>query len=292
VKLYLLFIVLILSLNSLNGQSLDVMDPHKYCTKSKFYKEQILKSKQINQTPLLFDYDVRFYFLDLKVENNTVSVSGAVSMKASVVAEQLDTFAFELIDQMVIDSILVNGENFDFSRQNNEVFVPLDNPIGQGSDFETKVYYYGTPPTGEFFSGVTSVYDSAWNKSVTWTLSEPFNAREWWPTKQVLSDKADSVWVFLTTSNENKAGSNGLMTNVVSLPDNKVRYEWKSRYPIAYYLISFTVADYQEYNVYAHIDGMNGDSLLIQNYIYDSPGCLANSSAAPGKSRSPWFPTC
>jgi aminopeptidase N len=255
------------------------MDPHKYCSKSAFYKSQFLKSKEIDQTPLLHHYDVGFYLFDLNVENNSVYVSGSVSMIAKVVAEQLDTVAFELIDQMVIDSVFINGSKLDFFRESDEVFVPLFNPIGQGSDFETVVFYYGTPPTGNFFSGVSSVFDSTWNKNVTWTLSEPFNAREWWPTKQVLTDKADSVWVFLTTSNENKAGSNGLLTNVVSLPNNKVRYEWKSRYPIAYYLISFAVAEYQEYNVYAHIDGMNGDSLLIQNFIYDSPGCLTNYKA-------------
>ena len=58
------------------------------------------------------------------------------------------------------------------------------------------------------------------------------------------------------------------------MPGNKLRYEWKSNYPIAYYLISFAVSEYQEYNIYAHPAGMGGDSLLIQNFIYDAPGCL------------------
>ena len=69
------------------------------------------------------------------------------------------------------------------------------------------------------------------------------------------------------------------MTNIVNLDNNKTRFEWKSKYPIDYYLISFAVSEYQEYNTYAHPDEMNGDSILIQNFIYDAPNCLENNKA-------------
>ena len=52
-----------------------------------------------------------------------------------------------------------------------------------------------------------------------------------------------------------------------------VRYEWKTHYPIDYYLISFTISDYQEYLQYAHPQGYN-DSILIQHYVYNNPGYL------------------
>jgi aminopeptidase N len=241
------------------------------------YKQNIashLSPKDIVQSPLLHCYDVKFYFLDLKVENNTVDIAGNVLIDAQVVVSELDTFALELLDELIIDSIFINGLQQTFERNNNEVFVMLDNPLTQGEKFSCRVFYHGTPPTGGSFRGISTKYDTVWNKHVTWTLSEPFNARQWWPTKQVLTDKADSVWVFITTSAENKAGSIGLLTKLTYLPDNKVRYEWKSKYPIVYYLISFAVAEYQEYNIYAKPVNFSGDSLIIQNYIYDSPGCL------------------
>jgi aminopeptidase N len=58
-----------------------------------------------------------------------------------------------------------------------------------------------------------------------------------------------------------------------------LRYEWKSRYPIAYYLISFAVSEYQEYNIFAKPAEMGGDSILIQNFLYDSPGVLTQYQA-------------
>ena len=245
-----------------------------YCSHSRFYKNLFLKSGEINQSPLLFDYDVKFYHLNLNVENNTTELAGFARIYAQITVETLDTFVVELTDEMIIDSIKINTLNEDYFREDGEVFILLSESLIQNTFIDAYIYYHGTPAVGGFFSGVNMAYDSTWNKSAVWTLSEPFNARQWWPTKQVLTDKADSVWVFLTTSNNNLAGSNGLLENVVNLPDNRVRFEWKSHYPIAYYLISCAVAEYQEYNLYAKPQEMAGDSLLIQNYIYDSPGCL------------------
>ncbi len=262
--------------------SIALMAQHQHigelnCSKALFAKEYYKNYSEIEQTHLLFNYDIKFYFLDLYVENNSIDISGKVTYNAQVVVEQTDTFAFELVNELNIDSVLINDINQYFIHTNNEVFVPLPNTLGINENFTAQIFYHGTPPTGGFFTGISTAYDSTWNKHVTWTLSEPFNARQWWPVKQVLSDKADSVWVYITTSDINKVGSQGLLTNISSMPDNKVRYEWKSKYPIEYYLISFAVAEYQDYSIYAHPAAMMGDSLLIQNYMYDSPGCLENN---------------
>lgn len=220
------------------------------------------------------DYDVTFYFLDITVENNSTFVEGNASTLALVQKEGLDEFKFELIDDMTIDSVIVNGENLPFTRANDVVTVALASPMNPGEFINVTTYYYGLPPSTGFFSGMSTAFVQAWGKHVTWSLSEPFNARQWWPCKQDLQDKADSVYVFVTTSEQNKVGSNGLLTAVTPMPDNKARYEWKSNYPIAYYLISVAVSEYQDYTIYARPDGLYGDSIKIQNYIYNTPGCL------------------
>jgi aminopeptidase N len=129
------------------------------------------------------------------------------------------------------------------------------------------------PNTGNFFSGISCKTSTTWGNQITYTLSEPFAAKEWFPVKQSLTDKADSAYIFVTTSNDNKVGSEGKLTAIVPLPNNKVRYEWKTRYPIDYYLISIAVGKYVDYSIYAHPAGLQ-DSILIQNYIYDNPATL------------------
>jgi aminopeptidase N len=227
-----------------------------------------------SSNPLLDQYDVKFYFIDINIENYTTDISGNATVDAVVTAPVLDTFMLELHQNMNVDSILVNGNLQPFSHQGDELLVLLDDPLNEGDFISVQVFYAGTPPGGSFFVGVANGYSNTWDKNVTWTLSEPYAAKDWWPAKQELTDKADSSWVFLTTDENNLAGSQGLLTAVTPMPDNKLRYEWKSQYPIAYYLLSFAVAEYQEYNIYAHPEGL-GDSVLIQNFIYDSPGCLA-----------------
>lgn len=228
------------------------------------------------QSPLLDNYDAKFYWLDIEVSNTSTFVSGNVTLKAeSVVA--LDTFAFELITPMTINKILFEGVEYtNYSRQGDNILVPVTE-VPQGTLFTAQVFYEGDPGSGGFFSGLSKAYSEQYDKHVVWTLSEPFAAKEWWPVKQDLEDKIDSCWVFLTTSSTNMAGSQGLLTNVVELGDGNSRYEWKSNYPIDYYLISFAVADYMDYSIYTYPEEMNGDSILIQNFIYNDPACLANN---------------
>ena len=225
------------------------------------------------QSEYMDDYDVTFYFLDIEVSNSTVFVDGNTTINGVALVD-LDTFAIELIPEQTISKIMFEGVEYtNYERVGNNIIVPVAE-ITAGSSFSAQVFYSGQPPTGGFFSGIST--GTGWGKDVTWTLSEPFAASDWFAVKQDLEDKADSVWVFLTTSSDNMTGSQGLLTDVVDLGNGKSRFEWKSNYPIDYYLISFAVSEYQEYDTYAHPTEMNGDSILIQNLVYDSPGCLEN----------------
>jgi len=230
------------------------------------------------QDELLFDYDVKFYFIDIEVSPTSTLVGGNVTMHAEVVSPTMDTLALEYLDgnSMNVDSVFVDGVMATFAHTSDHIYILLPVTLNQGDNFVSQVYYHGSPPSGGFFAGVTNGHSNTYDKDVTWTLSEPYGARDWFPVKQVLPDKIDSCWVFLTTGEDYIAGSQGLLTAITPMPDNKLRYEWKSQYPIAYYLISFAVADYQEYNIYAKPEAMAGDSILIQNFIYDHPNILPN----------------
>jgi len=50
---------------------------------------------------------------------------------------------------------------------------------------------------------------------VTWSLSEPYEAKTWFPCKQDLNDKADSVSVSVTVPDTLMAGSNGILTVLI-----------------------------------------------------------------------------
>lgn len=209
-------------------------------------------------------YDVHYYKLDIEVQNNSVYLSGNATMQAKVI-QSISEITLQLHEDLNIDSIKLNDVATTFSRVADVLNVSTNGTLQPNSFFKLIIYYHGTAPSsgqgaiGNGFSNNTS-------KSVTWSLSEPYSAYEWWPCKQVLTDKADSSDVWITTDSLNKAGSNGVLKNKVVLGNGKVRYEWKSRYPIAYYLISVAVCPYDEYISYAHPAG--ADSILIQDYLF------------------------
>jgi aminopeptidase N len=239
------------------------------CAKRNRFSNTQLKSNTLSvaQIAKTEKYDVHYYGLDLNMTNTTTTLSGNVEMKATTL-QALDTVLFELFSTLTISSIQLNGNVVPFTRSNSAVKIAVNFPAG--TTFTVKTFYNGTPPTAQTNplggSGMTNANSPTWGNEVVWSLSEPFSAYEWFPCKQSLTDKVDSCDVKITVPNSCKAGSNGILTQVVNLGNGNSRYEWKHRHPIDYYLISVSVAQYIEYNIYANPVGAPAP-ILIQNFI-------------------------
>jgi aminopeptidase N len=230
-----------------------------------FYKKSL---NRLNDNPLLDQYDVKFYKIDVEVSNLSDYINGEVTILVEVVENSLSTLVFELINQLEVESVYVNNELLTFSHKENEININVNSPANKGSLLSTRIKYSGYTGGGMFSS-----VDNNWNIPITATLSEPFYAKDWFPCKEVLPDKADSVYVFITTENGLKGVSNGLNTGTSYLPNGKIRHEWKSNYPITFYLISLAVANYTEYTIDANPAGST-KPLMIQNFVYNVPNCL------------------
>lgn len=243
------------------------------CISFAFNAQSELPPTKVLPTILQEAYDVKWYFIDLHAESNTTYLSGNVTIKAQVVQSQLTTFSFHLHQNYTIDSVKVDGVKKKHTNSAHERFIS-GLKFSKDQLFDVQIFYHGETVSPHYWNiAIRSEIDETYGKSVTWTLSEPNYAYYWFPVKQNLKDKADSSWVFITTSNKNMVASNGLLKNVVTLPNNKVRYEWKSNYPIAYYLISFAVSEYTTYSFYVK-NPKTGDSVYVQNFIYDNDDCI------------------
>ncbi len=222
--------------------------------------------------PVMDTYDIYFVKLDLKVSDKSTYIEGDATLQLKA-KEALDTLLFDFSDYMTTDSVYINNKKVTAEHSENTLRYIFDSPVSPGEEIKAQIFYRGTPDSQG--GGVTNRNYTQWNKDVTWTLSESFHAMEWWPCKQVMSDKIDSVYLFFTCDNDCMVGSNGLLKNVVDLPDNKHRFEWKSYYPMNYYLLSFSVAEYQDYSIYAKPEGT--DSVLIQNFVFDNATYLSTN---------------
>ena len=225
------------------------------------------------------DYDVKFYKIDIEADDTSTGVKGYTEIVAEIGAGELKQFTLELAEAVQVDSVWIDGWPATFDHSGDLLYIFSNAALPSGSICRVTVFYAAAgTDVGGFFSSVSNQMDASWNIPVTWTLSEPFNALHWFPCKQYLPDKADSAYIFITVPEHLKACAPGVLSAVTPMPDGKARYEWKSRYPVAYYLLSFAVADYNEYTLYAH--PQNSDKpVTVQNFIYNREGYLGRNKA-------------
>jgi len=228
-----------------------------------------------NYTGSMAAYDVKFYFLDLHVTNMAAKIEGRVGVYVKLLSIT-DSLVLELVDEACVDSIHLNKNIVPFIHSNDYIRIKLADTLAPGDLLDIDVFYSLTDASAPNDRGI-STRKLPDGKSLTWSLSEPFYSKNWFPCKQVLSDKADSAYMFFTAADSLLVGSNGVLRDIVPLDSNQVRFEWVTKYPLAFYLPSFAVADYFDYSFKAKIEGY--DSVLVQNYIPDDSSFLAKNRA-------------
>jgi aminopeptidase N len=232
----------------------------------------LLKEPTHVQDSGLLMYDVSHYGLWLEVNDTSTFIKGHTDILARA-NQDINELVFELSNSLQVDSVFLDGSLIPlYEHVDNLIEFSSGREIKRTDLFRVSVYYQGYGGRNSFFAGISNRMDVLWGNRVTYTLSEPFQSADWFACKQVLTDKADSADIYITVGDSLMAGSNGILARIDTLAGNKLRYHWVSRYPIAYYLLSLCVSKYRDYSFYTGLG--TGDSLLVQNFIYDTPGYL------------------
>jgi hypothetical protein len=220
------------------------------------------------------DYDMVYHRCEWSVDPNVYYISGAVTSYFKPTAPAFSVVHFDFSDALGIDSIMYHGAALTYSQTGDLLAVTLPAALDAGELDSVTIYYQGTPPASGFGSFMQwSHYDSP----IIWTLSEPFGAKDWWPCKQSLTDKVDSIDIIVTCPQPYRTGSNGVLVSETAIGNSTVAH-WRSRYPIAYYLIALSVTVYEDYSEFAELS--NGDSVQILNYVYPEDLAAAQAQTA------------
>jgi aminopeptidase N len=270
-KKNLLFLPLFLFASLLMGQSVDYDELiHEKCERCASLQQLHQKAAKASN-PLLNQYDIHYTKLEIESDNSSSIISGTASIEALVSDGPLESFVIELLSSMQVSEVSINGTTRPFSHSGDEISVALSPPLLEGETIKAVIHYQGDGYDADGYSGglaYRSDMDPYNPGALSYTFTQPFGASAWFPCKQILSDKIDSLDIFITTPSEFKATSNGLLNASIDLGNGKTRYEWKTRYPTAYYLVVFNIFEYEEYSFYAHPDGWE-DSIFIQNFMLD-----------------------
>ena len=134
-------------------------------------------------------YDVKFYFISVEADDSTANIRGNTVVDFEALAD-IDTLVFELTASEVVDSIVLNGNNQkNFIQEDELLKIVPETPISKGSTNQVRIRYAGTGSSAGFFAGLSNGHDYMYDKRVTYTLSEPYEAKDWFPVKQDLRIK-------------------------------------------------------------------------------------------------------
>ena len=242
------------------------------CANAEKHRQRKSTAKITIASPLLELYDVRHVKLDLSMSNlNTIVDGNAITTATVTDSAGMGRYVFELSDKLTIDSAKLNGIKLPAVSIGTDLYaITLAVPISVGNSFTAQVFYHGKADNGTgFFTHGVNHKVLASTTAITFTLSDQFLAKDWWPCKQTLTDKVDSADLWFTVPNGTMAGSNGLLQAVTPIGATTSRYEWKTRYPIEYYLISTAIAPYVQHTQMLHFSG-SADSMPVQHFVYDT----------------------
>ncbi|WP_456441122.1 M1 family aminopeptidase [Psychroserpens sp.] len=223
------------------------------------------------------NYDLKYHRLELDLDPSVAFLSGDITTYFEA-KDNMSDITFDLSSNMIVSQVEQRGTSLTFTQNSDDelvVTLPVIQNVGVLDSLT--ISYSGNPIS----SGLGSFVQQTHNGDPTiWTLSEPYGAKAWWPCKQDLIDKIDSIDVFITsphfnpTDEEYIAVSNGLEQSQIIDGDDKTTH-FRHRYPIPAYLIAISVTNYE---VYSHQVSNNGNPFEIVNYVY--PESLANAQAS------------
>ena len=211
------------------------------------------------------EYNVYYANIFWELYPDTQYIKGSVYYEFTI-NHSTDSISINLSYALQVDSIISNSSNLSFKHENNILKIELTNTASQDDTDSLRIYYQGSPssniPGQPVFVSDKYEYNGD-SIPVLWTLSEPYGASDWWPCKNGLTDKIDSLDIFIKTDSIYKCGTAGLLISEDIIQDKKIIH-WKHNYPITPYLVGFVLTEFEEANKYIPLN--SGDSLLMTTY--------------------------
>ncbi len=248
-----------------------------YITCSHSKNHSSLKTFVVN--PNTSDYDVKYHRLQWTVDPGVSPASIAGTVTTHWIAKSpMNDITFDLKSNMTVSQVSQRGTNLSFTQSNDELIITLPTPQAAGVLDSLAITYAGQPASGGFGYFNRSTHNSI---PILWSLSEPYGAMYWWPCKQDLNDKVDSIDVLVThprfynPTNEYKTASNGVLMSETIVGSNKITH-WHHHFPIPAYLIAISVTNYSAYTDLAYVG--TPQQFPILNYIY--PENLTSAQAS------------
>jgi aminopeptidase N len=195
-------------------------------------------------------FDVTYYNLTIEPLIDKKRLRGEVEIFFTV-TKPTNVIQIDLDQKFDISSISSGAEIVSFKREFRGVRLNFGRTLNPGEKSIIKVSYEGKP---------VSAKRPPWEGGLVWkkdknkkpwigVACEDEGASIWWPLKDHIADEPDSVGVNIIVPKGLKGISNGRLTAVKDLGNNREIFEWRTSYPVNNYNITFYIGDFRKITI-------------------------------------------
>lgn len=219
-------------------------------------------------------YDVQHIDLAITLDPNSATIpAGVATLTAKSLTAGLTQCVLDFNDSngnMSISAVDAGDDlsplTYSWNTSTEKLTITLASPVGEGEEFTVRVAYSGTPSTGRGLRRSTHS-----GVPVLFTYSQPYDARYWFPCKDLPEDKFTlemhaTVPAVSYNGHPFSVVSNGKLVSVDEEGGNRT-YHWKEDYPLITQYVSLAATNYQvSEGVYTALDGVT--TMPMAHHVY------------------------
>jgi aminopeptidase N len=196
-------------------------------------------------TPERSWWDLTYYHLDIIVNPADSTIKGTNTINYKVLRSS-DLMQIDLQPPMSIIKAVQNGKTLEIKHEGNAHFIKLTDKQEPGAVNSVIVTFGGRPKVAA---------RPPWDGGITWRKDRnnfPFIASScqgigasiWWPCKDHMYDKPDSMLISVNVPSTLTDVSNGRLRKTETLKNKTKTYHWFVSNPISNYCVSINIGDY------------------------------------------------
>ncbi|RTY84464.1 M1 family peptidase [Flavobacterium sp. ZB4P23] len=194
-------------------------------------------------------WDVKQYYLDIKVNPADSTISGSNTIKYQVVQEY-NSMQIDLQNPMEIYKVIQDGVALKYRREGNAFFIELIASQTKGAIKKLTVFYGGKPKVAvnpPWDGGITWKKDANGNSFIA-SSCQGLGASVWWPNKDHMYDEVENMLISVNVPENLTNVSNGRLISVKQLKDGTKTYNWYVSNPINNYGVNINIGDYVSFS--------------------------------------------
>lgn len=244
------------------------------CGRTRFEAEKLYKKN-------LYDanVDVQHVELELWIDPDQDSIRGSAAFLLKWLKAPFDRVVFDFTKAgLHVDSVSDQNGNALWYNHNARHLLEIrpDQNQSTGELAQIRIHYSGKPSQPGKRSFTYNLHGRPGDvHRVAATLSQPYGARDWWPCRDNLHDKIDSLDMLVHVPPGMKAAGLGTLENIAESTSERV-FHWKHRHPVVPYLVAVAVTNYNEYTDW--YVRSNNDSIPVLNYVFPVNDSLARAN--------------